>query len=112
MLEKQIEEKVCDYAREKRMLAYKFTSPARAAVPDRLFVTPSGKVFFAEFKRKGQKPTVPQEREHHKLRQNKAEVWVIDNIESGKEMIDHYEQLTNNSRSAPLSTEGDQPPMY
>ena len=38
MLEKQIERKVCDYAKNKGLLAYKFTSPARAAVPDRLFI--------------------------------------------------------------------------
>ena len=38
MLEKQIESKVCDYAKSKGVLAYKFTSPARAAVPDRLFI--------------------------------------------------------------------------
>ena len=36
MLEKQIEAKVCEYAKTKGVLVYKFTSPARAAVPDRL----------------------------------------------------------------------------
>ena len=46
MLEKDIEKKVCDYAKSKNVLAYKFTSPARAAVPDRMFVTPEGTVWF------------------------------------------------------------------
>lgn len=89
MLEKQIEAKVCDYAKEKGLLVYKFTSPARAAVPDRLFVLPSGRTFFCEFKREGQKPTPAQEREHHRLRLHKVCVFVIDNVENGKLMIDY-----------------------
>jgi hypothetical protein len=56
MLEKQIEKKVCDYAKERGMLVYKFTSPNRMAVPDRLFICPDGRVFFIEFKREGQSP--------------------------------------------------------
>ena len=60
MLEKQIEAKVCDYAKSKGVLAYKFTSPARAAVPDRMFISPDGRVWFCEFKREGQKPTAAQ----------------------------------------------------
>lgn len=88
MLEKKIEEKVCDYAKEKGILAYKFTSPNRAAVPDRLFITPNGTVFFIEFKREGQKPTAPQEREHTRLRGHNIRVYVIDNVEKGKAVID------------------------
>jgi hypothetical protein len=64
VLEKQIEAKVCDYAKSKGVLAYKFTSPARAAVPDRLFIGPDGRMWFCEFKREGAKPTPQQEREH------------------------------------------------
>lgn len=88
MLEKEIESKVCEYARKHGFLAYKFTSPARAAVPDRLFISPTGQMFFIEFKREGQKPTVAQEREHQKLRGNKVSVFVIDNVTEGKLVID------------------------
>jgi hypothetical protein len=88
MLEKQIEAKVCDYAKSKGVLAYKFTSPARAAVPDRMFISPVGRVWFCEFKREGQKPTAAQDREHNKLRQQKVNVFVIDNVAEGKTMID------------------------
>lgn len=87
MLEKQIETKVCDYAKTKGMMVYKFTSPARAAVPDRLFIY-NGSVFFIEFKRGGQKPTPAQEREHHRLRQHKVSVFVIDNVDEGMAMVD------------------------
>jgi len=88
MLEKQIEAKVCDYAKTKNILVYKFTSPARAAVPDRLFIMPNGRMFFCEFKREGQKPTDAQDREHFRLRQHKVNVFVIDNVKDGMLMID------------------------
>lgn len=88
MLEKQIEAKVCDYAKTKGLLAYKFTSPARAAVPDRMFIAPDGRVFFCEFKAAGKKPTAAQDREHTRLRQHKVNVFVIDNVDEGKAMID------------------------
>lgn len=88
MLEKHIEAKVCDYAKQRGLLVYKFTSPARAAVPDRLFVLPTGRMFFCEFKREGQKPTIPQAREHQRLRQHHVSVWVIDNVDAGLRMID------------------------
>lgn len=88
MLEKQIESKVCEYAKTKNVLVYKFTSPARAAVPDRMFVRPDGVIFFIEFKRGGQKPTDAQEREHDRLRRHKVNVFVVDNIDDGKMVID------------------------
>ena len=88
MFEKYIEAEVCDYARKKGLLAYKFTSPARAAVPDRMFITQDGRMFFCEFKAKGKKPTPAQEREHTRLRQHKVNVFVIDDVEKGKWVID------------------------
>lgn len=88
MLEKQIEEKVGTYAKEQGFLVYKFTSPQRAAVPDRLYITPRGKVFFVEFKREGMKPTPAQQREHERLREQGVMVYVIDNVVMGKFMVD------------------------
>ena len=88
MLEKQIEAAVCEYAKTKNVLVYKFTSPARMAVPDRLFIRPDGHVWFCEFKRTGQKPTPAQEREHYRLHQHNVDVFVVDNVDDGKAMID------------------------
>lgn len=88
MLEKVIEGKVNSYAQSKGFLVYKFTSPARRAVPDRIYISPKGTVVFVEFKREGQKPTPPQEREHHRLRMQNIQVFVIDNVEDGKAMVD------------------------
>jgi hypothetical protein len=88
MLEKQIEQKVCDYAKTQNVLVYKFTSPSRMAVPDRMFVRPDGVIFFIEFKRAGQTPTPAQEREHTRLRGHKVNVFVVDNVENGMMVID------------------------
>lgn len=99
MLEKYIEAEVCSYAKAKGLLVYKFTSPARAAVPDRLFITQDGRVFFCEFKAAGKKPTPAQAREHQRLRQSKVNVFVIDSIPEGKVMIDVMVMGLNNAHS-------------
>lgn len=87
-LEKDIEKKVCDYAKSKGCLVYKFTSPSRRSVPDRLFITPNGVVFFIEFKRRGQKPTASQEVEINKIWSNGGNVRVVDDVERGKGIVD------------------------
>lgn len=86
-LEKDIERRVCDYAKSLKMLVYKFTSPARSHVPDRLFILPGGGVFFIEFKRKGQKPTPAQNVEIEKMRKQGAQVYIVDNIDAGRCII-------------------------
>jgi len=87
-LEKVIEEKVNEYAKAKGVAVYKFTSPARAAVPDRLYINAKGFIWFCEFKRKGKLPTPAQQREHERLRLRNVTVYVIDNVDDGKKMVD------------------------
>lgn len=78
MRERDIEAAHCDADKAAGGLPYKFTSPARVNVPDRLrlFPVPEGHrhivaqyVRFAEFKAPGKKPTKGQEREHQRLRE-------------------------------------------
>ena len=90
VLERQIESKVKDYARSRGFLAYKFTSPGHAFVPDGLFISPKGVVFFIEFKRKGCVPTPGQFREHQRLIAHGVSVYVIDSADTGKSVIDTY----------------------
>lgn len=87
-LEKDIERRVCDYAKEMKMLVYKFTSPSRRSVPDRMFITQAGVMFFIEFKRKGEKPTPAQEVEIKKIRQAGVTVYVVDDVVQGKAVLD------------------------
>lgn len=86
-LEKDIEKRVCDFAKSLGMLVYKFTSPSRRSVPDRMFITKDGKVFFIEFKRKGQKLTDAQKVEIMKIEKQGVPVYVVDNVEDGKRIV-------------------------
>ena len=87
LCEAQIERAVCEYAKSKGILVYKFSSPAHVSVPDRMFLR-DGEVIFIEFKAPGNKATATQLREHDRLRNQEFEVHVIDDIENGKELID------------------------
>ena len=94
-LEKDIEKRVCDYAKSLGIIHYKFTSPARRSVPDRMFILPGGQVFFIEFKRKGKEPTEAQLVEIDKIRKQGAKVLVIDDVAQGKAyVLDLYQSVT------------------
>ena len=78
--EKQVEARISERAREHAGTAYKFTSPSRRSVPDRLIAVPCMAwlgLFLVEAKAEGEVPTKPQEREHERLRKVGACVsWV------------------------------------
>lgn len=92
-LEKDIEKAVCAYAKTLDMLVYKFTSPSKSHVPDRMFITKAGVVFFIEFKRKGQKPTPAQEIEIGKIRGKGVSVYMVDSVEEGKKILRMCDEL-------------------
>ncbi|EHK3568807.1 VRR-NUC domain-containing protein [Escherichia coli] len=58
--------------------AYKFVSPGRRAVPDRLVLLPGGRVVFVECKAPREKPRPDQLREHERLRALGFTVVVLD----------------------------------
>ncbi|WP_374312494.1 VRR-NUC domain-containing protein [Dongia sp.] len=68
-------------------VAYKFSSPARRNVPDRLVDLPGVPLFFVECKRPGEKPRKAQEREHARLRSRGKTVWVIDAVDQAKTLV-------------------------
>lgn len=88
MREKDIEDPVCKYARKRfKMMALKFTSPQRRNVPDRIFLGFTGLMFFIEFKAPGKKATEGQLREHARLIGRGHRVYVCDDVDRGKEII-------------------------
>lgn len=88
MLEKDIEKAVCEYAKSRKIEAYKFSSPNRAGVPDRMFLAPFQHAFWIEFKKPGGKPTPLQVRECERIRYMGFDVYLVDSVEEGKAVID------------------------
>lgn len=90
LLEKDIENPVCRYARYRYgMKAEKFTSPGQRSVPDRLFSTINGFAFFIEFKAPGKEATKKQVKDHKERREMGFKVFVVDDITRGKRIIDN-----------------------
>lgn len=92
-LEKDIEGKCVQHAKSLGILVYKFTSPSKRSVPDRIFVLPGGHVFWIEFKRLGKEPTPAQTVEIEKLRKQGVTVYVVDNVTEGKGRIELQLQM-------------------
>lgn len=84
--ESYIEKKVCEYAKRNDWLSYKFSSPAQRGVPDRIFLK-GGALKFVEFKAPGKRPTKLQLAIHDRIKTERFEVFVIDNIEEGKKLF-------------------------
>jgi hypothetical protein len=88
--EAKIEKAVVAYAREKGCYVRKFKSPGQRAVPDRIFITPQGVVFFIEFKAEGEEPTALQFRELNLIQEHTTSADWVDNIKQGKAMVDYF----------------------
>lgn len=87
MLEKEVEAHLVRQAKAAAGIAYKFTSPGRANVPDRLVLLPGGHALFVECKRPGAKPTPAQVREHERMRALGFAVVVVDSKEAVEELF-------------------------
>jgi len=87
-LEKEIEKKICDYAKSKGCYVRKFVSPNNRSVPDRIIIAPGGAVLFLEIKREGCKPTKAQLAEMELLAKVEARVAWCDNVLDGKLWVD------------------------
>ena len=81
--EKQIEARLLKRAREHNGYAYKFTSPSRAGVPDRILVLPcfDPHVQFVEAKAEGGKLRSNQEREIARIETAGGVVSIVDSYE-------------------------------
>lgn len=87
-LERDIEGTVVMFAKARGVLVYKFTSPNRRSVPDRIFFPKNGTPFLIEFKRLGHQSTPAQEVEIAKIRAQGIYVGVCDSVDAGKRVIE------------------------
>ncbi|ECG8599328.1 VRR-NUC domain-containing protein [Salmonella enterica subsp. salamae] len=65
-------------------IAYKFVSPGRRSVPDRIVLLPGGRLVFVECKAPGKAPRANQVREHERLRALGFTVVVLDRKNLGE----------------------------
>jgi hypothetical protein len=91
MLERDLERMFVKAVRDAGGRAYKFTSPARRGVPDRLVVFQDKPVCFVELKRPGGKPTKLQEIEIRNLVALGQRVFVIDRPSLIEDFIKEYQ---------------------
>lgn len=87
MKEKAIEDYLRNRVKASGGIAYKFTSPGNAGVPDRLVLIPGGRVVFVELKAPGKKPTALQKLQQKRIVSLGCEVLVIDSKEKVDEFI-------------------------
>lgn len=89
MQENSIEKKLCKLVKQHDGIPYKFVSPGKRGVPDRLCLFPVPKQFreivntfvrFIELKAPGEKLKPHQQREHARLKKLGYDVKVIDNV--------------------------------
>ncbi len=90
MLEKDLERKIVNKAKKLGYLTYKFVSPSNRGVPDRIFISEKGKLFFVEFKSKKGKLSKLQDKKISELRVRKQSVFVIDDEEIGMKLLMEY----------------------
>ena len=84
-----IERAVNKYAKDKYdVLTRKFSSPNQRSVPDQIYMWDGGRIVFIEFKRKGRVPTKGQAREMNRYIFLGQRVFMIDNIDLGKALVD------------------------
>lgn len=88
MLEKELERKFVNILRKRGCIVYKFVSPGNAGVPDRLVVTPAGKVHFAELKQKGKLLRPLQVMQAKRLAKNHVKVHLVDSMEAIQTFIE------------------------
>lgn len=81
MRESEIENHLVETIKKRGGIAYKFSSPNRVSVPDRIIVLPGGVIYFVECKASGKQPTAAQEREHKRLRDLGFKVYSINSKE-------------------------------
>lgn len=88
MSEKEIENYLVRKIKNKKGVAYKFTSPGNSGVPDRLCLLPNGKIFFVELKSTGKKPGALQVNQIRKITNLGQRVYVLDSKEKVDEVLE------------------------
>ena len=91
MREKTVEAKLVRAVKAAGGICPKLVSPGMAGMPDRLVLLPDGKMGFVEVKAPGEKPRPLQTARHQILRWLGYRVYVLDNPEEIRGIIDEIQ---------------------
>ena len=91
MREKELERKLVQAVRATDGICPKFTSPGFDGMPDRIVLLPEGGIGFVEVKRHGEKLRPLQESRHILLRQLGFQVFILDNINQIKNILEEIQ---------------------
>lgn len=86
--EKVLEKKLAKEVKDRGGWSIKLLSDFIKGLPDRMVLVPGGKIYFAEIKTTGKKPTKMQILIHKKLERLGFKVYIIDDSEKIKKFID------------------------
>lgn len=87
MLECQVDNMLLKSVRQAGGESFKFVSPGRAGVPDRLVILPGGRIAFIELKAPGMKPRPLQRAVLRRLYALGCKVATVDNTRTAKRMV-------------------------
>ena len=93
MLEKQIEKKLVDGVKKLGGMCLKFVSPGSLGVPDRIIITASGKIIFAELKTDTGRLSKLQQQMISKMQKRKADVRVLQGLQAVKELLSEIRSI-------------------
>ena len=88
MLESSIERYLRQEVKKRGGLCYKFVSPGNPGVPDRLIITPGGRIVFVELKTETGRLSKIQGWQIGEMRKRKAEVVMLKGIAEVKAFIE------------------------
>ena len=95
--ESPIERQVTKYAKDNDMFAVKMVSVNNAGLPDHMYLY-NGVCFFIEYKKPGGRLRKLQNAKIALIRKQGFEVFVIDNVETGKDVINAIVEYVKNAQ--------------
>lgn len=93
MLEKQIEARMCRMLEKRGCLCFKLQSPGNTGVPDRLILTPGGRVVFVELKTQAGRLSALQTYQIARMRKSGAEVRTVKGWDEAKAFVEEVMPL-------------------
>lgn len=88
MLEKEIEVRLVREVKKRKGLCFKFVSPGNPGVPDRIVITPDGRVIFVELKTEIGRLAKIQKWQIENMRKHGADIRVVKGWDEAKKFLE------------------------